>query len=305
MNELQNVDKLTAEILILKQQTATNIIEIGKRLTAVKSSMQHGDWCNYLKEKVDFTERTAQNFMRVAKEFSNTKAIADLGITKVYALLDLPANEREDFVKENNVSEMSTRQLQQAIKEKKEAEKKAFELQVEKSRVQDNLDIYKSQLHQARINEEIIKKDLEQLKEKKVVEKIVEKEVVKEVIPQDYESIKARVKELEEEKRLNQKEAAEYERLKNQIEKLKDKKDDFNRKLQSISELSELSAKVDEFIKTVLAQIKYCRAVQEQSNNQIVQRNLREIVNKMQKWCDDMYPLINSKIIDVEVNVNE
>lgn len=305
MNELQNVDKLTAQILILKQQTAANIIEIGKRLITVKDNLAHGEWESWLNSKVDFSYRQAARFMQVAKEFSNMPTLAGLNTSKIYALLDLPTDQRETFVKENNVSEMTTRQLQQAIKEKKEAEKKAFELQVEKSRVQDNLDIYKSQLHQARINEEIIKKDLEQLKEKKIVEKIVEKEVVKEVIPPDYENLKAKVKELEEKERLNMKESAEYERLKNQIEKLKDKKDDFNRKLQSISELSELSAKVDEFIKTNLAQIKYCRAVQEQSNNQIVQRNLREIVNKMQRWCDEMYPLLDKKIIDVEVNVNE
>ena len=73
-----------------------------------------------MKDKVDFTDRTAQNFMKVAKEFSNTKAIADLNITKVYALLDLPQEEREPFIKENPVNEMTTRELQQAIKNNNE-----------------------------------------------------------------------------------------------------------------------------------------------------------------------------------------
>ncbi|MBC2580825.1 DUF3102 domain-containing protein [Clostridium sp. DJ247] len=70
----------------------------------------------------DINTLTAQNFMRVANEFSNTKAISDLGITKVYALLDLPYEERETFIKENPVNEMTTRELQQAIKEKKQLE---------------------------------------------------------------------------------------------------------------------------------------------------------------------------------------
>lgn len=291
MNELQNIDKVTAEILILKQQTAQNIIEIGKRLTIVKSNLPFGEWGNYLKQKVDFTDRTAQKFIKVAEEFGKTNTYSDLPVSKLYALLDIPESEREDFIKENKVDEMTTRQLQQAIKEKKEADEKVRKLEEDKLNLETKV---------LKIEED--KHTLKKLLSEKPKEVEVEKEVVKEVIPKDYESLKSKVKELEEKEKLNQKEAAEYGRLKNQIEKLKDKKDDFNRKLQSISELS---AKVDEFIKTNLAQIKYCRAVQEQSNNQIVQRNLKEIVNKMQKWCDDMYPILNSKIIDVEVNVNE
>lgn len=130
------INTLTAEILILKQQTAQSIIEIGKRLMLVKENLPHGEFGKYLKEKVDFTDRTAQNFIRVATEFSNTKAIADLSITKVYALLDLPTEEREGFLSTSHeingqtktVDEMTTRQLQQAIKEKKALEESYSEL---------------------------------------------------------------------------------------------------------------------------------------------------------------------------------
>ena len=118
MNEIQNIDTLTTEILILKNQTAQNIMEIGKRLISVKESLPHGSFGEYLKEKVAFSERTAQNFMKVAREFSNTQALADLEPTKVYALLDLPLEDRENFLKENDVERMSTRELQKAIKDK-------------------------------------------------------------------------------------------------------------------------------------------------------------------------------------------
>ena len=169
MSEVQNIDTLTTEILILKQQTAQNIIEIGKRLMAVKESLPHGEWGSWLKEKVDFTERTAQNFIRVAKEFSNTKAIADLGITKVYALLDLPPKEREDFIKNNPVEEMSTRELQKAIKEKQELEKKlkAAEEKIEKST---------SKLSKVEAEKNKIKEKLDSIEEKNK-EELVNKEV--------------------------------------------------------------------------------------------------------------------------------
>lgn len=128
-SNLTKVDLLTTEILMLKYQTENNLIEIGKRLIAVKESLPHGEWGKWLKEEVDFTDRTAQRIMRAANEFSNTTALSDLSRSKVFALLELPKDEREEFMNSNPVDEMSTRQLQQAIKDKKELEQKLIEAQ--------------------------------------------------------------------------------------------------------------------------------------------------------------------------------
>lgn len=168
MNEIQNMDTLTVEILILKQQTAQNIIEIGKRLISVKENLPHGSFGDYLKEKVAFSERTAQNFMKVAREFSNTKVLADLEPTKVYALLDLPTEDRESFIKENPVNEMTAKQLQQAIKEKKElevklksTEKAKVTAESEKEKIKKELDSIESKNKEALTNKEV---EIENLK---------------------------------------------------------------------------------------------------------------------------------------------
>lgn len=161
MNKLQNIDNLTAEILILKQQTAQNIIEIGKRLISVKESLPHGEWSKWLKEKVDFSERTAQNFIRVANECSNTKALADLGITKVYALLSMPEEERKEFIKEHDVESMSTRELQKAIKEKQELEAKLKKSEVENNKIKEKLSSIEEKNKEALRNKEV---EIENLK---------------------------------------------------------------------------------------------------------------------------------------------
>ncbi|GCD13179.1 DUF3102 domain-containing protein [Clostridium tagluense] len=135
MDEIQNIDTLTTEILILKQQTAQNIIEIGKRLVAVKESLPHGQWGKWLAEKVDFSNVTASRFMRVANEFSNISALKDLGSSKIFALLDVPEEQREEFVSAphevngeiKTVDEMTTRELQKTIKERDEFKKIANE----------------------------------------------------------------------------------------------------------------------------------------------------------------------------------
>ena len=124
------ISQLTTEILILKQQTAQNIIEIGKRLIAVKESLPHGEWGKWLKEKVDFSHSSAKRFMQVAREFSNSPALGVLPPTKVFALLDLPPEEREDFVQNNPVDEMTTRELQKAIKDREKALKEKERLEV-------------------------------------------------------------------------------------------------------------------------------------------------------------------------------
>lgn len=168
MNEIQNIDGLTAEILILKQQTAQNIIEIGKRLLSVKESLPHGEWGKYLDSKVDFSQQTAQRFMKVATEFSNTSTLRDLGQSKVFALLSLPQEERETFVKENPVNEMTAKQLQEAIKEKKNletklksSEKAKSVAEVEKEKIKKELDSIENKNREALTNKEV---EIENLK---------------------------------------------------------------------------------------------------------------------------------------------
>lgn len=126
MNKIQtiNTETITTEILMLKQQISQNIIEIGKRLIVVKDGLPHGEWGKYLEEKVEFSQQTAQRFMKVATEFPNPSTLRNLSQSKVFALLSLPQEDRESFVKENPVNEMTTRELQQAIKEKQDLEAK-------------------------------------------------------------------------------------------------------------------------------------------------------------------------------------
>ncbi|SFH36493.1 Protein of unknown function [Desulfotomaculum arcticum] len=133
-----DIDTLTTEILILKQQTAQHIIEIGKRLIAVKEKLPHGEWGKWLEEKVDFSYRQAARFMQVANEFSNVPTLAGLSASKVYALLDLPREDREEFIQSNPVDEMTTRELQQTVKEKNEALKKLKATEQELQREKDH-----------------------------------------------------------------------------------------------------------------------------------------------------------------------
>jgi len=116
--EIRSIDTQTREIVL------RSAIEIGKRLNEVKALVPHGEWGAWLEANVHYSQSTANNFMRIADEYgSNFQAIENLSYTKALALLGVPAEEREQFVQEHDVENMSARELQQTIKEKKRLEK--------------------------------------------------------------------------------------------------------------------------------------------------------------------------------------
>ena len=123
--EGRTIEAITGEILELKQRGGEVILDIGRRLLEAKGMLPHGEWLPWLNERVEFSERTAQKFMRLAQKWSNPSALADLGATKALMLLALPEEEREGFMEDHNVIDMSARQLEQAIRERDEARKAA------------------------------------------------------------------------------------------------------------------------------------------------------------------------------------
>ena len=171
-----NIEKTTAEILILKDQTAQNIIEIGKRLIEVKENLEHGEFKSWLKKKVKFTERSAQRFMQIGREFSNATSLSHLGSTKLFLLAGLDEEDRQELIQENNVEDMTTRELEQAVKEKKEITK---QLKIEQEYSNELQESIKEKERQIRTLQNEIEKI--QIPEKE----IIEKEVIKEVVPKN------------------------------------------------------------------------------------------------------------------------
>ena len=131
-SQVRSIEVITGEIVELKKQAGEAILGIGQRLIEAKEMLPHGEWLPWLTERVEFSERTAQNFIRLAREWSNPQALADLGATKALTLLALPPEEREQFIEDHNVIDMSTRQLEQAIKERDEARAAAQRAEADK-----------------------------------------------------------------------------------------------------------------------------------------------------------------------------
>ena len=139
--EGRGIEAITQEILDAKRRGGEAILTIGRCLTEAKQALPPGEWLPWLNERGGFSERTARNFMRLSREWSNRQALADLGAAKALTLLALPAEERESFIAENHVVggeektviDMTSRELEKAIRERKEAQEAAAKAQAEAS----------------------------------------------------------------------------------------------------------------------------------------------------------------------------
>lgn len=149
MNEMitvRDIDIVTAEIVTIKRQTQqiliTAAIELGRRLTEVKEMIPHGEWGKYLQERVDYSQSTADNLMKLYREygsgqeslfdnFANSQTFAKLSYTQALALLSVPADEREQFAEENDIANRSVREIQDLVRRRDEQADQIDQLKTE------------------------------------------------------------------------------------------------------------------------------------------------------------------------------
>ena len=120
---LRNIEDITDEINVQKQVLGRSAYSIGVLLNEAKAQLGHGEWLDWLKNKVDFSDRSAQRFMRLACEYKDATTVADLGETKALMLLKIPRAERVLFIhRPHNVGdttksiyEMNKRELSEVI----------------------------------------------------------------------------------------------------------------------------------------------------------------------------------------------
>lgn len=139
LDTVRDIETITAEIREAKLLGGEAILTIGQRLIEAKAVLPHGEWLPWLNERVEFSERTARRFMKLAREWTNRPALTGLGAAKALALLALPESEREEFLsqshqvngEEKTVIDMTSRELERAIKERDEARRAAEQAKVD------------------------------------------------------------------------------------------------------------------------------------------------------------------------------
>ena len=141
MNEIattRTAEVVAAEIRALTASMLSNIIEIGRRFKEAKALVPYGEFGDWIRENTGYSTSTANNFMRLYEEYGarqgslfdtveDSQTFGKLSYSKALALLAVPSEERENFVETHDVDAMSTRELQQAIRERDDAIRRAEE----------------------------------------------------------------------------------------------------------------------------------------------------------------------------------
>lgn len=232
---------VAAEIRQIKDQTRklvlNNSIEIGKRLCEAKEMVPHGEWGTWLEQNVDYKQSTANKLMKIYEQYgaaqgelwgasAKSETFTNLTYSKALALLAVPEEEREEFVKENHVEDMSTRELQEAIKARDEAVK-------ERDKAREELDeaiksrekVIDSYIREEENKRTKLQKDIELAEKKLKMEKerhdalMESAEKNKEDQLAEIERLKAELAKAEERPDVTVSDAAEIARLKEQLAK--------------------------------------------------------------------------------------
>lgn len=183
-NEIIHCGRMTCEFAI---QMAIKLKEMrDAKLYSIAGFETFGD---YVEQAVGLKERQAYNYIKVyedlPKEFLQSNA--KIGVTKLTLLASITASTREEIMENENVEEISVRELKDKIKE------------LEKTAERMQLDLDFSTIEKEKALEEIKesqKKQLEELelKQKKQLEKLKKD---KEKLKQEVEALKNAPKEIE------------------------------------------------------------------------------------------------------------
>ncbi|MHB8077038.1 DUF3102 domain-containing protein, partial [Desulfosporosinus fructosivorans] len=126
-------EQIASEINVIKEESGkmllTNAVEIGRRLTEAKELVSHGEWLKWLTESVSYSRSTASRLMKTFREYGpilsssdwedspNGAALHHLNYTQGLILFGIPVEDRDQFIADNEVGNMSQRELRQTMNE--------------------------------------------------------------------------------------------------------------------------------------------------------------------------------------------
>lgn len=289
MNEIQlssDINVITAEINSYKQIAGQSIWEIGRRLNYVKENdLAHGEFGKWL-EKVEINHSTANKFMKIANELSNSYSGTNIGWKALSLIATLPEEER---TKQHETSkgevkkpdEMTVRELQELKKQLKQKDKQIENL----SDVITELDNRKPE----------------------VIEKI----------PYDYSSTKNEneelKKELESTKRnlklskmqyeLLEKNTEEARNLEKNINSLRKKEQGLADRVKATMEFNDLLREINMFFDKNMASLRFKPLVDELYDTEAVNK-LSDVIGTVEFWTEEMRKMLpnqNTRIIEGEI----
>lgn len=291
--EDKSTETLTIETNSLWQQMETIgavgmmlAAQAGQRLNIIRNRIPHGQWEDWCRDNLKFSYRKAARLMNLATKiedenslFLNLPTLADIEISKVYELLAAPEEAAKEVIENNNIEDITVRELREELQKSKEALKSrdydiealqetVRKLNVEKNNAADPAELEELKLKLLKAEDKLKKAKEAQKKAAEDAQKKAEEELSKSIeaakeearkeVSNDMDGLKAELEAaLGENKKLtqalsnnNNKELAVFKVKSDQLQS------DFNSCLESITALrqqdSELADKANHALKQIL-----------------------------------------------------
>lgn len=187
VTEIKSAETLAVKIRTTVRNTQKIMLDaaisIGQDLIDAKELVSHRDWENWLENSVGFSQSSANKYMKISREFgeiSKTELIPNLSYTKALKLLAVPEEDREEFIKNTDIDNLTVKELEEKIKElQKENDtiralaKETTELEETRNQMEENMRKLKNRIQELEIEAEADQGPSEEVKkeiEKKKVE---------------------------------------------------------------------------------------------------------------------------------------
>lgn len=128
MNEIANTQQagltpiavLAEEARIYSESMAMNMLNLGRVFTEAKKQVAHGEWGDWVQCYSGMSARSAQQLMAIYSRFGDKPAFAGVEKSKMYKMLALPEGTEEAFAEKNDLSAMTSREVEEAVKRVRE-----------------------------------------------------------------------------------------------------------------------------------------------------------------------------------------
>ena len=130
-NQMAVIEGLAMQARTLRMSINTSMWQLARVFVEAKELVPHGEWGKWLAENADVSEKTAQDMMAAYKRFGGKPQFERLGRAKTFKLLPLPEGTEEAFMEEHDVEAMTTREIQEAVKQARAEAQAEAQAQIE------------------------------------------------------------------------------------------------------------------------------------------------------------------------------
>lgn len=236
--ELQTAVELHNRILTNGALAAQALVEFTKGLKQMRDEklyiqLGYEDFENYVEQAVGIKQRQAYTYISSLEKLGDKafNSVSHLGITKIELLTGVPLVEREEFIEQNDIESMSTKQLREAIEKINGYEEQIALLTNEK---QSELEKKNSEIEKLKKQSDTLKQKDTEIKQLRGKVKELESKPTEIVVEEPSVEIMASIR-AEAEKNIKKQfepQLKELENVKKEKAELQQKADELSKKLK-------------------------------------------------------------------------